>query len=151
MSLLVGTTRIRDSPLYPPGYSGDVSTDSSRRHIQTQPSPSAEAVASILENLIAEAGLQMQARSGGASVCGYARTGTAVPPLKYSEGRWAALREVQRRAATGDLAAAVEHTRAAWAQDLARRRESSGSDWIAYRSGGVEALQDINARLPLSD
>lgn len=128
-----------------------MSTPPSRRSIETQPAAGAEALAAVLEDLIADAGLQMEACSGGASVCSHAKTGTAVPALKYSEGRWAALREVQRSVATGDLAATVEHSRAAWTQDLTRRRESGGSDWIAYRSGGLEALQELTARLALSD
>ena len=110
------------------------------------PAPVTGALVTVLEDLIADAARQMQARSGGASLCGYARSGTAVPPLKHSEGRWAALREVQRRAATDDPAAALARTRDAWSRDLALRLESGGVDWIAYRTGGVEALEELTQR-----
>lgn len=124
-----------------------MSASTSRRAPGTQPAAGPGAPAAVLGDLVADAALQMQARSGGASLCGYAGTGTAAPTLKYSEGRWAALREVQRRAGADDLAAVVAHTRATWVQDLTRRRESGGADWVAYLSGGVEALEEFTERL----
>jgi hypothetical protein len=93
----------------------------------------------------------MQASSGGTSVCGPAKGGTSAPSLKHDEGRWAALREVQRGVGAGEVAAVAERVQAAWTRDLARRSRSSGADWIAYRSGGVEALEEFTHGLTASD
>jgi hypothetical protein len=98
--------------------------------------------------LLAEAEAGLAAAAGGAAVCVFTKAGTAVPGIKYHEGRRAALKEVSRvsgRTARDahDVAAEV---RRSWAEDLERLTErAAGPDWIAYRQGGLDALADLVA------
>lgn len=68
-----------------------------------------------------------------------------MPGIKYPEGAWAALREVKRAGrAGGDLAERAIAVRAKWQADLAsHERRGSGPDWIAYLTGGVDALDGL--------
>ena len=94
--------------------------------------------------------------SGGAAVCTFTKAGTPVPGIKYAEGRWAALREVQRArgrapagASTDDLVASALAT---WQTALDRAVDTSaGADWLAYRHGGVDALHDLADTLERPD
>lgn len=58
----------------------------------------------------------------------------------------AALRtHIEQAAAALDAAAAV---RERWAVDLARREQGgSGSDWVAYLTGGVDAIDSLLAEV----
>ncbi|HSK34385.1 MAG TPA: hypothetical protein VK903_12935 [Propionicimonas sp.] len=98
---------------------------------------------------VAEAALQRL--SNGAAVCTFTKAGIAVPGLKYAEGRWAALRELQRSSAfPADPHATLDTVAAAWAADLDRRQvRGAGPDWIAYRTGGLDALADLAVGLSL--
>ncbi len=102
-----------------------------------------------LAELIAEAANLMQERSGGQAVCTFTKAGQAVPGLKYAEGRWAALREVQHNTRSGaELAEVVATAAAAWGTHLDRlEARSAGADWIAYRSGGTDALTELSDTL----
>lgn len=96
-----------------------------------------------LASLTEDAGLAMSRLAGGAAVCTFSRAGIAVPGIKYAEGRWAALREVHRRASTAepDVAAQVLTS---WRAELAAvEQREAGRDWIAYRTGGVDALTEL--------
>jgi len=103
----------------------------------------------ILDRHISEAEETLSAAAGSASLCTVSRSGTPMPGVKYPEGAWVALRDVRRAAApTGDIGAAVDALRAQWATDLARRTKvGSGADWIAYLTGGLDALDELADRL----
>lgn len=102
-------------------------------------------VRAVLEVQLAEAEERFQRHSGGAAVCSFTRAGIAVPALKYAEGRWAALRQVQRSILRGTSpAAALPTVVDQWTEDLARRRSlGAGPDWISYRAGGLDALEEL--------
>ncbi len=99
----------------------------------------------FLDTLVAEAAADLQGVDHGAPVCAADRANRQVAGLKHTEGRWAALRGVQREAARGaDLADALDRARARWQADLdLHRARESGRDWIAYCTGGVEALDQL--------
>jgi hypothetical protein len=94
---------------------------------------------------IAEAGEHLAQISGDASLCTVSRSGQPAPAVKYHEGRWAALREVATRVkAGGDVAVETAAARERWAADLDRLTErGAGRDWIAYRNGGLDALDEL--------
>jgi hypothetical protein len=104
-----------------------------------------------LGELVADAVHRLDAATGGAAVCTVTRSGAAVPGIKYAEGRWAALREVERAVrvssagppAAADTAAVVASVLAAWRAALDHATARSGADWVAYRTGGVDALTDL--------
>jgi len=97
---------------------------------------------------LSHASEDMQRLAGGAAVCTFTRSGRAVPGIKYAEGRWAALRELQRLTAGADEAAAataIAERTTAWQVQLdALVQRGAGADWIAYRTGGVDALHDLS-------
>jgi len=102
------------------------------------------AVASIDEQL---AGLveQLGAVVGDASLCTVSRAaGGPVPGVKYLEGGVMALREARREVQRGsERAAAVSAALERWRGELERARERElGRDWLSYRAGGVDALED---------
>ena len=105
---------------------------------------------SSLAELITAAAELMQERSGTVAVCSVTKAGRSVPGVEYAEGRWAALREVQRAGrADAELAEVVAEVAHAWATQLERlRSREAGRDWIAYRSGGVDALAELAQNLP---
>jgi hypothetical protein len=108
-----------------------------------------------LAALLADALHRLDEAAGGAAVCGLTKAGVAVPGIKYAEGRWAALREVERErgrgadvTATADAATAEASATAlvVWSDALERAvATSAGADWLAYRHGGVDALTDLLA------
>lgn len=102
-------------------------------------------VRAVLQAHLAEAEDRLQRRGNGAAVCAPARAGVAAPGLKYAEGGWAALRQVQRAVLGGvPAAAALTAVVDQWTEDLARRRsQGAGPDWIWYRAGGLDALEGL--------
>jgi hypothetical protein len=105
---------------------------------------------SSLDALVDDAARSLHEAAGGAAVCTFTKAGVPVPGIKYAEGRWAALREVQRAtrsapaaATSADLAATALVT---WQAALDRVLSTGGgADWLAYRHGGVDALTDLLA------
>lgn len=97
---------------------------------------------------LAHASEDMQRLAGGAAVCTFTRSGRAVPGIKYAEGRWAALRELQRLTAGTDdeqTTGTIAERTAAWQSQLdALVHRGAGTDWIAYRTGGVDALHGLS-------
>lgn len=91
----------------------------------------------------------LQGRSGGQALCTFTKAGMSVPGMKYAEGRWAALREVQRAVRGGtDVVEAASIAAIAWSEQLdVLNRRGAGKDWIAYRSGGIDVLADLTAQL----
>lgn len=99
-----------------------------------------------LDRLIADAEAAMLAATGGGAVCAITRSGGSAPAAKYHEGRWAALRTVRSvlRGRPGAGPIVVERELAAWQADLDRRRQAgAGADWIAYLTGGLDALTGL--------
>jgi hypothetical protein len=102
----------------------------------------------VLSGLLEEAAQSMQWLSAGMAVCTFARAGKPVPGAKYAEGRWAALRETQRKAsANQNLTAVLAQVTTTWESALGRGREArTGPDWIAYYTGGLDALAELTDR-----
>lgn len=102
-----------------------------------------------LDHWITEATEMLQGRSEGQALCGAAKAGVAVPGMKYAEGRWAALREVQRDQRTGvAIETAAARIEQAWAGHLeVLERRGGGADWIAYRRGGVDVVAELIAEI----
>lgn len=112
--------------------------------MQITTSPSTDA-AQVLRELLSRAVQAMEQASGGASVCSFTKSGISVPSLKYAEGRWAALRELRSLGADRDTA---EQLGAQWRAQLATLETRDASrDWLAYRSGGVDALAEFAERV----
>jgi hypothetical protein len=102
-------------------------------------------VDSRLGEALARASASLDAAAGSSSLCSLSRSGVPMPGIKYPEGAWAALREVKRAGrAGGDLAERASAVRAKWQADLASHEQrGSGPDWIAYLTGGVDALDGL--------
>lgn len=98
-----------------------------------------------LAALVAAAADDLQHQFDGTSSCALAKTGRSVAGRKAAEGRWAALREVQRRVEAGESALLVASERLpVWTAELDRHRAGgSSADWITYRAGGVAALAEL--------
>ena len=105
--------------------------------------------AALLDDLLAIASRSLDTSTGGAAMCTFTKAGIAVPGMKYAEGRWAALREVRRSTSTtASVRVATAATRATWHAALEKARaQAAGADWIAYRSGGIDALDELAASL----
>ena len=108
----------------------------------------------VLAAELAAAARDLTAAAGNASLCTMSRSSGSVPAAKYHEGRCASLREVSR-ASTPDPStrlAAARRERQVWGEALARdSARSTGSDWITYRAGGVDALDRLVALLTQVD
>lgn len=105
----------------------------------------------------ADAVRHLTALAGDASMCAIGRSGRSFPAAKYHEGRQAAASQVRRavrsgapRSGTPQWADDVPVTepqvladvRAQWQQTL-ESAQSKGPDWVAYATGGLDALSDI--------
>jgi hypothetical protein len=106
---------------------------------------SSASVEARLQAQLTEAEERLQRRSGGGALCSPAAGCVAATSLKYAEGQWAALRQVQRSILGGtDPATAVATVVNQWTEDLARRRSNeAGRDWIWYRAGGLDAMEQL--------
>ncbi|MDA2987753.1 MAG: hypothetical protein O2815_01610 [Actinomycetota bacterium] len=90
-----------------------------------------------LARLLETAEADLHTASGGAPLCKVSMTGTTGQSVKYFEGRWAALREVQRGA---DAQEAFN----AWRKEYERHQQiDSGQAWLHYSAGGVDALFEL--------
>lgn len=99
----------------------------------------------LLGAQLTEAEERFRGRSNGVAVCSFSRAGVAVPGLKYAEGQCAALRQVRQVIGRGSSPAeALTEVVEQWSEDLARRRSrGAGPDWVWYRSGGLDALEQL--------
>ncbi|MGE0818366.1 MAG: hypothetical protein AB7O74_06845 [Candidatus Nanopelagicales bacterium] len=104
-------------------------------------SPTSERLSALVE----DAASRLDVAAGATAVCTWSRSGVAVPAIKYAEGRWAALRSLERAVRRGgvlaELADAELRTWDAALADLTAK--DAGADWVAYRTGGVDALRDL--------
>jgi len=87
--------------------------------------------------MLEQAEAELNTATQGAPLCKVSMTGTNAQSVKYFEGRWAALREVQRGA---DPHEAFNRWRLDYERHLA---QDSGPAWVHYRAGGVDALFDL--------
>lgn len=99
----------------------------------------------ILDRHIAQAEETLSAAAGSSSLCTVSRSGIPMPGVKYPEGSWIALRDVRRSARTlGTVESAIVDVKAQWGADLSRHAQArSGPDWIAYLTGGIDALDAL--------
>lgn len=90
-----------------------------------------------LARLLETAEADLHTASGGAPLCKVSMTGTTGQSVKYFEGRWAALREVQRGV---DAQEAFNR----WRKEYERHQQhDSGQAWLHYSAGGVDALFEL--------
>lgn len=82
--------------------------------------------------------------AGDASMCAIGRSGRSFPAAKYHEGRQAAAGQV-RRALRADASvgpAVLDPLREEWTRTL-DSAATKGTDWVAYASGGLDALAEL--------
>jgi hypothetical protein len=103
----------------------------------------------LLEERFDRVGTELRVATAGASLCSVSKVAGSVPTVKYLEGRMAVLLQLRRRAAAVDEALnAVNDLVAEWTGELERVQEAGfGSDWRAYRAGGVDELGELSERL----
>ena len=93
----------------------------------------------------------LTALAGDASMCAIGRSGRSFPAAKYHEGRQSAASQVRRALRSGPTGgpalAVVTTVRAEWEQMLAGA-PSKGPDWVAYATGGLDALAEITEARP---
>ena len=105
----------------------------------------------LLRRARARAETDLTAASGGAPLCRVDPGGTS-GTAKYAEGRMAALAEAHRSARahglvdTASLLALVGSLLQAW-RDAADATSDPGPSWVAYRKGGIAALDDLRDEL----
>jgi hypothetical protein len=77
-------------------------------------------------------------------MCAIGRSGRSFPAAKYHEGRQSAAGDVRRalRRGVDPADTALEHIQNQWRATLAGA-EAKGPDWVAYASGGLDALAEI--------
>jgi hypothetical protein len=89
----------------------------------------------------------LAALAGDASMCAIGRSGRSFPAAKYHEGRQAASGQVRRLlrrgpSDTASAAAVLDDVTSEWRQSL-DDAASKGPDWVAYASGGLDALAEL--------
>lgn len=95
-----------------------------------------------LAALVEQAVTDLDTVTNGGSLCWLTRDGRSAPTAKFLEGRWAALSELQRTRVNGGRS--DDEVLSRWQANLDRHTaEHAGADWIAYDSGGVEALREV--------
>ena len=113
-----------------------------------------------------DATTHLTALAGDASMCAIGRSGRSVPAAKYHEGRQAAAGQARRLlrdspggtsagspagctspsemdGARDSVAQALAGVTSDWQQMLADA-EAKGPDWVAYATGGLDALAEIS-------
>jgi len=100
--------------------------------------------AEILAEHKAAAERALDAAAGSSSLCTLSRSGKPMPGIKYPEGAWVALREVELVSVGGSIIEACAHVRGRWAAEVERHAaQNSGPDWIAYSTGGLDAVDAL--------
>ncbi len=97
----------------------------------------------ILDRLLTLAEKDLQAASGGSSLCRLTASGSPGTSVKRAEGQWAALRELSRKLqdTQDDYRTTALEISAKWNSDLDHWSNDPRSSWVPYRQGGVEALE----------
>lgn len=106
-----------------------------------------------LQTMVDAAAEEMARLAGGMAVCTFTKAGKPVLGIKYAEGRWASLRELQRAVAKGTTHAdAAAEAAESWRKKLtALEDRGANKDWIAYHHGGVDALAEFAETMPTKD
>jgi hypothetical protein len=94
--------------------------------------------------MLTDAERDLVAAVGNSSLCAIGRSGDRLDGVKYLEGRTTALREFRRQ--LGDTSGAEAHREVEqrWQDHLRLAlNRNMGPDWVAYRTGGVDALTDL--------
>ena len=97
-----------------------------------------------LDSEIESAAYAITSEAGGSSVCRVHKDGRVTGGLKYQEGRLVALNGVRRLAhRNDDLSTALDDLEEHWTAELDARRaeEHASPPWVAYATGGVEAIE----------
>jgi len=90
-----------------------------------------------LARMLEQAEAELHTATAGQPLCKVSMTGTTGQTVKYFEGRWAALREVQR----GGQPQEVFNR---WRLDYERHIAHASSDaWVHYSAGGVDAIFEL--------
>lgn len=90
-----------------------------------------------LSSMLDDAVLDLQNATQGAPLCKVSVTGITGQTVKYFEGRWSALREVQRGSEPYE-------TLDRWQQEYRMHEDrGSGEAWLHYSAGGVDALTEL--------
>lgn len=96
------------------------------------------------EQMLADTERDLVAAVGNSSLCAIGKSGNRFDGVKYLEGRSAALREVRRQLRDTAGAEAHREVEQRWRDHLQLTMDRNmGPDWVAYRSGGVDALSDL--------
>ena len=115
---------------------------------------SEDALRAALDALIAAAERDYTAQSGGVSACQLQKDGRVTGGVKYAEGQLVTLTMLRRRLAGPDggstrsaFGAAITDDLAVWRAALQAQqgRTPLSVPWVAYRQGGVDALEQVLA------
>lgn len=99
---------------------------------------------SRIDTLAAEAERALEEALRGSSLCSVSRRpGQGASDVKFKEGRWYVLRDIQRGLGRGH--SAQEAIRSA--ETNLRQQTPAGPAWESYLTGGEEALQDARSCL----
>ena len=111
------------------------------------PTPPDDALSVLLERRLESVSAELAVASGDQSLCAISRSVGSVPVVKYLEGRRVAIDEMRRAVRAGrPFGEALSERTSAWRAELARTIDSSmGPDWRAYRAGGVDELESLEA------
>ena len=94
-----------------------------------------------LQEMLQVAAQDVNTAAGGTALCKVSATGIQGQSVKYFEGRWAALRDVERGLRADKDPSAI---RAQWNAEYARHTtQDSGPSWVHYSAGGVDALTEL--------
>lgn len=88
----------------------------------------------------ADALAHLTALAGDASMCAIGRSGRSFPAAKYHEGRQSAASQARRALSRGGQ---LDDVRQQWQQTL-ESAHRKGPDWVAYATGGIDALDEIS-------
>lgn len=107
-----------------------------------------------LEQRIVAAERSLTDQTGGTNVCRLQQDGRVTGGMKYDEGRLVALNTVRRRLVAAerdgmatDPGEMVAHEASEWREALRvqQARDRPAIQWVAYRQGGVDALEELLA------
>jgi hypothetical protein len=115
---------------------------------------SEDALREALDALIDAAEHAYTAQTGGVNACQLQKDGRVTGGVKYAEGQLVILTMLRRRLAGHDggstrsaFSAAIADDLAAWrvALQAQQGRTPLSVPWVAYRQGGVDALEQVRA------
>ncbi|MGF1666409.1 MAG: hypothetical protein ACFCVC_09080 [Acidimicrobiia bacterium] len=88
--------------------------------------------------------LELTRAASGQSLCAISRSAGSVPGVKYLEGKLVAARELKRSLPTDTPCHQAQTLLVGWKDALGGVAQGRfGTDWVAYRAGGVDELTEI--------